>query len=345
VKSAVENLSLLPELFKVTPMSPKLPFSSQQVPLENFIPSFQLIALTHLQHPIVAHYAPIVHVEMKDHHFDIISLQSLNKPPPQTQTFISISKFVQGQWTMSLSSLIPPIDPEAVRAAYMTLSFLAKSTQMVPCFGVLLLNTLHRKQFTYDGERVIGWAIQDGNLELQNSNISKVRFIDVKEEKYLSTVVDNIKRGLLTGNHSDEMMDVIQLSRNSYHVWLTFVTESGRIFDLDLSAWQFGPLAPFPCIVPVDTTKDLSTAFDGLCRRDKLLSSNLEELVKAIVDLTKSHVDAINDLDPRPSPLTVNVLMEMYDIIVNKATSPLIMEEVTPKFADPNHFWNTLKSL
>jgi hypothetical protein len=57
-----------------------------------------------------------------------------------------------------------------------------------------------------------------------------------------------------------------EITGNDVYVWLTFATEGGRVFDLDLSAFQFGNATlPAPCVLPV--TEATPVAFDGMVTR------------------------------------------------------------------------------
>lgn len=133
----------------------------------------------------------------------------------------------------------------------------------------------------------------------------------------------------------------LSIGRNDAHVWLTFVTESGGMFDLDLSAQQFGsPDLPFPCIVPALRTSP--AAFEGHCDRKRILSQSFEECMHTAEEIIQNHVNLVNTM-PSKLNLTPAQVWGTLSAIVDKVLAHADTE--LPKFAaDPNHFWNLVRS-
>ena len=110
------------------------------------------------------------------------------------------------------------------------------------------------------------------------------------------------------------------------HTWLTFVTESGKIFDLDLSSLQFGMDSdlPFPCLLPVLGSD--AKALVGLSTRDEISKPGQMEFAQTIRNLND---EVVRNSGTKDSSDFVSKLME---------NAPKEM----PKFADPEYFWRVI---
>ena len=115
-------------------------------------------------------------------------------------------------------------------------------------------------------------------------------------------------------------------------MWLTFVTESGRIFDMDLSALQFGLTFPVPYIVPV---LDVSgKAFDNLCNRDTISDSHKDDFMNCLGILT--HL-MYNNIGRTPDDFFEDI-NSVYATVMYNLKLPTIKY-----LSDPEIFWRVLK--
>jgi hypothetical protein len=242
------------------------------------------------------------------------------------RTYTSFKSFNKGG-TINPQS---PSEIQEMLEAFMILSFCAKCTQLACVFGLLVSKTLPHYQMTYEGEHIIGWAVQDGYLKRDHANCLNLHFVKANSAQELPHMITRLKNGEeLPGTsrfmHGDDV-----------HVWLTFVTESGRIFDLDLSAFQFGIMDPLPYIIPVlNADKD---ALGGLCYRDRILSGdklrfeeNIADTIGSIADLFKS--DFLKEQGITEESMIMN-FMQFIDAVMHPRNAAAM-----PYFTTSERFW------
>jgi hypothetical protein len=262
ISQACETLKLLPKYYTVKPwpMSTK---ACLRVPLEQLLPQFLCLAVTHDQCVAVQHYSPLVCATRRGNQLRVVSLKAHQKTQG-FQAFTSFKSFNQ----CAPQPGVPASALDELRAAYLMLSFTAKCNQVVCCFGWLVLSMLQTHILTFGGKRVVGWAIQDGTLNSKHKDITHLYPVEVVSRAHLPEVLQCLDSGRPIPPHMGTQSGSI--GRNDVHVWLTFFTEDGGAFDLDLSAFQFGNATlPVPCIVPVSHT--VTTAFNGMVTRSRVL--------------------------------------------------------------------------
>lgn len=86
----------------------------------------------------------------------------------------------------------------------------------------------------------------------------------------------------------------MDLRCDSNHFWLAFVTESGRVFDLDLSACRFCSAPSFSCIVEVTNPTDQSV-LNGICNRHSTSDVNYPGFARAIYTQMSHEMSWIDD--------------------------------------------------
>jgi hypothetical protein len=129
-----------------------------------------------------------------------------------------------------------------------------------------------------------------------------------------------------------------EITGNDVYVWLTFATEGGRVFDLDLSAFQFGNATlPVPCVLPV--TEATPVAFDGMVTRGCLFCADMSGFVQLVYDLMEAHVRSVNHLTG--SNNKVEGLFEKFAHSVQQLPRPESQAN-RPRYADPDAFWENL---
>jgi hypothetical protein len=188
----------------------------------------------------------------KENNFTVFSGERLINNT-DSKSFVPFRIFNNG------GTVIPDIlsDSEHLKTAYLALSFFDKCNQVTTCFGILVENAIRNGyQLIYGGEKIIGWAIYDGLMKLDN-NIN-FNLVGVKS-------VDDIPNILQRSAQNKKVSGYKVAYGNEIHIWLTFVTESGHVFDLDLSAFQYGHVSPIPYIFPATPI-----AFNGTCERKNL---------------------------------------------------------------------------
>jgi hypothetical protein len=250
------------------------------------------------------------------------------------QKFTSFNTFNNNGQARSQSSG----DRENWKIAYLYMSFMSKCNQVVCCFALLVLKALTSHQLTYGGEKVIGWAVQDGNLKLKHNQVIELQVLQVSSPQELSAVTESVR----TGSPLPAAVRKMDFASVATHVWLTFVTESGRIFDLDLSAFQFGTMEPFPCIAEVLSAE--STAFNGICDRDRIMPSNLPGFRDSIMELLDIHANMVNA--NRGSAVTSGATMASnYTNTIGRVLEQTARGGLMESFTEPDSFWNELKNL
>jgi hypothetical protein len=342
-KSVCEDLKKFPLACRSNPL-PLLSSSCKRFPLEQLVPFFHLHFLGSFQCVTVMLYSPLVSAAVS-HSGRKISLildsAKTNKNMPTMQSFVSYGDFRKGMcFVDDMYGNCEKKIEDTLMKAYLMLCFHAKCNQVASCFGLLVLKTLYTHQFTYEGERIIGWAIQDGALKLDHRRITGLNIVhmDRKDiEELLIETVDAIQ------NESKLPPKVKQspVQRNTIHVWLTFAVESGRIFDLDLSALQFGNLTLNDCIAPV--VPGDTTAFHGMCDRDRLLGVNLPSFEADVNEFIRTHADNARILQGPGSILNEQLLKSGFEDMIDNRVLPYAHKMVD--FAEPTHFWNIVRSL
>lgn len=128
-----------------------LPFTCDQNPLpkpgapkmalEYLLPFFLAMFTTNCQHPMVERNCPTIAALARDHTLTLFSLSSRSTASVRlSRQFTPFKDFTGG-------SQVPSGD-EALKEAYLMLSFMAKSSQTVCGFGLLILKTLETIQMT-----------------------------------------------------------------------------------------------------------------------------------------------------------------------------------------------------
>jgi hypothetical protein len=299
---------------------PKLSSSAPKLPLEQLIPFF-LVLYTINQQSILVN-GPIFCVVMKENNFTVISDEW--KLDAKTKSFVPFSVFNNsGKIKSEMIS-----DPEHMKTAYLALSYFAKCNQVTTCFGILVENAISNGyQFTYGGEKIIGWGIYDGLMKL-DSNIN-FNLVTVKS-------VEEIPHILRSVAENKEVSGYKVAYGNEIHVWLTFVTESGRVFDLDLSAFQYGHVTPIPYIFPATPI-----AFNGTCERKHLLGVNMPDFLEIVEQMMLKQVELVQINNPI---FTLETYGEILKEIGRKCLVSALWE-LPNYFQDSNRLWNILSRL
>jgi len=193
-------------------------------------------------------------------------------------------------------------------------------------------------QLTYQNEKIIGWAVQDGYCIVENT--LKFKAVDINDNP---NILQRVLQDLRSGIDEPDGTQKVDVGSNDVHVWLTFVTESGRIFDMDLSAFQFGLMKPHPRIHQVALGDPL--AFGGTVRRSALMSDDIWSFAKIILELAEIQsnlVATLSSTTPDKNNLSAKILLqnfgEINDHVIRSA--PVVIS----KFEDPAYFWNMIKN-
>ncbi len=147
------------------------------------------------------------------------------------------------------------------------------------------------------------------------------------------------------------------IGRTSTHVWLCFITESGRLYDLDLTAFQFGPsstnLLPFPCILPIEVD-DEYVCHKGMCTRDCLTTitfADFKNMINLVLDnITRGIIEDMvhqplnGNKSMVPSMIKADFLSK-YEVITKKMfeSSSIDLSKLPPN--DPDWFLNMLNNV
>lgn len=201
----------------------------------------------------------------------------------------------------------------------------------------------------YQGEKIIGWAIHDGDLNVDHKIINQVTIFDVHSISDTGNLIEKLRKGEEELDQS--ICKKMEMKRNDAHVWLSFVTESGKLFDLDLSAFQFGSNLPFPCIVPIKQTKrSLLNQQKSFCRRDQLYGVNMQGLTSSADNLATIHMNSIKRNMPGKEKVRVEDFYNIFDMIGEKI--PKLLENFHQRYEneetsniDSTHYWDILKNL
>ena len=299
--------------------------SNRALPLDQMVPFFLSAYNNYFPKAIMQFCSPAVAVVRVGDKLNIVTNKPSNfmSQDSRTTQCPTFGTFTGGEQETDLADK---------RLAYLMLGMFGKCDQVVICFAELIQRMIHSHQMTYQGEKIIGWALQNGIINLKHPAIVSLRALNAEDLSVVPALLDSIRSGkpqLPAG------VIKIDLGRNDDHVWLTFVTEAGQVFDLDLSALQFGMSAPFPCIIPVLCAEP--TAFSGLCTRLSIASYTFEDFQDATRGLSENRIKFLNSRPGTGQRPTAAGLARANDEFIDFLLSNL--GEV-PKFEDPRRFWS-----
>eukprot|EP01031_Cornospumella_fuschlensis_P026635 gene26635-32186_t len=303
----------LPRLFGRSSKSFLVP-NATSFPLENLVPSFLMTFLQCEQNSIVAQMAPASTAVKKDNRLSVLFPRMAIPGGISMQSFVSFEKFFSARQSSPSSEEL-----EHMREAFLCMSFLAKCNQVVCAFGMLVMRIFRSGSFqlTYNGERIIGWCIQDGFIK-EGQDLG-CQAVETPTPDVLSSVVSKLRSGqaLPKDIHTLDFKN----GPGAVHVWLTFVTESGKVYDLDLSAFQFGHMTPFPFIVPVLSAEP--TALLGMCDRDALLGTDPSSFSYFVRDLVETHAKMLQDLYGDKDRFSTDMMLQSYDGLIDFLLHPM----------------------
>jgi hypothetical protein len=125
-------------------------------------------------------------------------------------------------------------------------------------------------------------------------------------------------------------------TRGTDHVWLTFATESNRVFDLDLSSPQFGSTSTSIAEIVSAT----STTFNGLVNR--IFGIGIPKFAEKIDKLLKIQIESVVKLSGNKSKATVGGFEKQTQEIIGKILkNPQTMIE----FLNPDYFLELIANL
>jgi hypothetical protein len=315
---------------------PTPPPSSPILPLEELLPFFLIMFTIYHQNALLKCISPALTVLRKRNklsvvtaHFDMTKMNGM-------QTFTSFKTFNNNGNTLNQSAQ----EYENAKVAYLSLAFSGKCNQIVSCFGTLVLKVLNSHQLTYGGERVIGWSIQDGNLKLGYNRVVDLNAFEIKSPLVIPALTESVRDG--SALPEEVTVCGLGVSGSAVHVWLTFVTESGRIFDLDLSAFQFGTMTPLPCIHPVLRAE--SSALDGFCNRDRISGIQLPKFRHDISQLINIHCRMLHQMRGSDCRASSELMLAGYNHTIEILLSDE-MRSTMRKCAVPNGFWDYMNAI
>ena len=205
-----------------------LPSNAKNLPLEKFVPQYLLLFSTHLPNIMVQQHSPIVTaLKSEEQSFTVVTHNAENLEEfPEFQHFTSFNNFIGRRSNIGAEEM------ENLQKVYLLLSWFQKCNQVVVGFGLATVRAIKTHQMTFNGERVVGWIIQNGVLRADYP-VPGVRIVDVKSLEAEPQVEEAVKTGKTLPAGASESG---KWGRgHGAHLWMSFVTESGRIFDLDLS--------------------------------------------------------------------------------------------------------------
>jgi len=126
---------------------------------------------------------------------------------------------------------------------------------------------------------------------------------------------------------------VWSFSRNDVHVWLAFVTESDKIFEMDLSMMQFGIASPHPFILPLDPANPL--ALNGICIGESIEMDSFEGAIEGLVEVQAA---SLLQMDPNTT-CDVAGLHKVFNHIHWEA----LRNAKVRLSGYPNYFWHLLE--
>jgi len=334
----------LPAVFTNKPMSKPLSASAPVLPLEELVPMFIFYFIADFQ-SIMLHLCNPIHglnrqmIDGQDTYTLVTHGRHGKAPSVPSQGTISCQNWLAHGFERNITAQ----DAQDRLNAYAMLSMRAKCTQVVISFGLFIHSTLETHQMTYQNERIIGWAVQDGVIDLTRKDLTaSVRVLDIADLSTLPQTLQAIQDGIQNPSGTQSM----SIGRNEIHVWLTFVTESGRIFDMDLSALQFKPQTSIlSCIFPVLSAEP--TAFDGLCRRSALLGIEPgESLLGIIANLATEQVKFSQMSSGHTGPLAPEGELEtimFHQFLGMKDTMLKAMPDALDDFKSEQYFWDLMR--
>ena len=230
----------LPMIFQSNPMLPANHESGSNIelPLELLAPLYTLMFINTCQSVTIHFLTQSVGLVVKNNTINILTHNKCDIiPTMQTNLPFEESTF--------------PDTLEYLKIFAMT-SLTAKCTRMVIYFGMTITKLLKDGyQLTYQNEKIIGWVVTEGTIDLDDPRIMTICRINIKGIGHLNRVTENLSRGVKIPKNTDPL----EFRRGQNHAWLTFVTESGQIFDLDLSALQFHFLLPTSFLCQTQTIR------------------------------------------------------------------------------------------
>jgi hypothetical protein len=226
-----EIIAALPSIFRANPFQP-LQNSYHNLPMEQLVPYFQYFFLVNFQCTVVSQFSPAISVMKSDdgRTMTLIHQQRTDFQYPPKQSFVSFKTFCDAfRNTGEVSFTSVKAAQDDLMKVYLMSSFLAKCNQVTCCFGFLILRTLQTYQLTYQGERIVGWALQDGNMRVNHPSITKLVTVAVPENR-VNEEFPMVMESLHKKTKLPKGIMRVEMQRNTAHSWLTFVVESGRIF-------------------------------------------------------------------------------------------------------------------
>ena len=173
------------------------PFQKQRVsspifPMEILVPFFLVLFSTHFQSCCVMNSSPVMEGIKIGNLVSLIKKGKVDDPALDT-TFTTFKEFKTGLNSRMTRSRIP----KDIMEAFLILSFFAKCTQTTVAFGKFILSTVNTHILTYQGERIIGWAIQDGSINKNHDSITEVKLIGIPTtgdlKKLLPATINSVK--------------------------------------------------------------------------------------------------------------------------------------------------------
>eukprot|EP01031_Cornospumella_fuschlensis_P026637 gene26636-32188_t len=287
--------------------------NATSLPLENLVPFFLLMFLLCKQNGIVTQMAPASTAVKKDNIISVLFPKMAMSKVISMQSFVSFEKFFSARQSSPSSEEL-----EHMREAFLCMSFLAKCNQVVCAFGMLVMRIFRSGSFqlTYNGERIIGWCMQNGYIK-QGQDLG-CQTVETPTPDVVSSVVSKLRSGQALPKDINTLK--FKNGPDAVHVWLTFVTESGKVYDLDLSAFQFGHMTPFPFIVPVLSAEP--TALLGMCDRDTLFGTDPSSFSHFVRDLVETHAKMLQDRQGGKDKFSTDMMLRSYDSLIDLLLLP-----------------------
>ena len=326
LRCTLSSIAYLPERFASNPW-PCSPSTSPILALEQIIIVYSVYALAFAQASIISAISPVLYVQRQGNTLNVVSLKDLGKE-------LSSSRYIRyKEFNKTSPSKSPSSNPEDVQTAYLGLSFFARSNSIICCFSRLILRSLKAHQMTYGDERIVGWAIYDGCLELDNPQLLHYNAITINDISELAIVEAKLNEGQALP-HTIQTRRVV---RGNQHIWLTFMTESGRIYDMDLTSCQFGStILPFPGVVEVDLKSQSSMCLNGLCRRDNLICCSTSGFESVIERIMETEVGIAN----KHYAQVKAIKLAQYDTVVDSIFTAANNIAILSKDEGFEQFWN-----
>ena len=315
---------------KLNPLSIS-PTSTPTLPLEQIVPMFLFLATACIQASMIR-AVPVIYgaiFSKSSNELKVITLaDNFCGEPPKYYQHVPLTQF----------NKCPPSDLEAAKTAYLQLSFAAKCNRMTSCFGYFVMRTLETHQMTYGGEKIIGWTVHYGNLDLKHPLITKFTAVGMNNMSDLKEV----RECLLAEKPIPKSLNAYELFvqfGDSTHIWLTFVTESGKLFDLDLSQAQFG-LSPFACITPASEMTEYT--LNGTCKRYVFVGVNNPIFAETVEHLCHAQANSVKRLSGGSLSPSVAGIIKTYNALVDSLLHLCSKNECPTASSNPETFWESL---